>query len=185
MGPVRRRTPLPERRFRAPFWRPLHPRPTPFCAPHPSRAVTGVQRNPSPGAEVVDEVTASIPEDLRDLLDRPLFAALGTVRPDNTVQVNPMWFDFNGKYVKFTHTTNRAKFRNLRRNPSMSVLIVDPDDPMRYIELRGALVKVEPDATGDFYVHLGRRYGNPDQQPPPDSADRVILHMSVDRVGRH
>ena len=96
-----------------------------------------------------------------------------------------MWFDFNGKYVKFTHTTYRAKFRNLQRNPSMSVLIVDPDDPMRYIELRGELVKVEPDATGDFYVHLGRRYGNPDQQPPPDSADRVILHMSVERVGRH
>jgi PPOX class probable F420-dependent enzyme len=157
----------------------------PFCAPHPSRAVTGVQRNPSPGAEVVDEVTASIPEDLRDMLDRPLFAVLGIVRHDNKMQVNLMWFDFNGKYVKFTHTTNRAKFRNLRRNPSMSVLIVDPDDPMRYIELRGALVKVEPDATGDFYVHLGRRYGNPDQQPPPDSADRVILHMSVDRVGRH
>jgi PPOX class probable F420-dependent enzyme len=154
-----------------------------ICGRPPSR--TGAQRNSSPAAQVVDEVTASIPEDLRDLLDRPLFAALGTVRPDNTVQVNPMWFDFNGKYVKFTHTTNRAKFRNLRRNPSMSVLIVDPDDPMRYIELRGALVKVEPDATGDFYVHLGRRYGNPDQQPPPDSADRVILHMSVERVGRH
>jgi hypothetical protein len=34
-------------------------------------------------------------------------------------------------------------------------------------------------------VHLGRRYGNPDQQPPPDSADRVILHMSVETVSRH
>jgi PPOX class probable F420-dependent enzyme len=147
--------------------------------------VTGARRNPSPAAEVVDEVTASIPEDLRDLLDRPLFAALGTVRHDNTVQVNPMWFEFNGRHLKFTHTTYRAKFRNLQRNPSMSVLIVDPDDPMRYIELRGELVKVEPDATGEFYVHLGRRYGDPDQQPPPDSADRVILYMSVERVGRH
>jgi PPOX class probable F420-dependent enzyme len=156
-----------------------------LCAASSLPRGDGARRNPSPAAQVVDEVTASIPEDLRDLLDRPLFAALGTVRPDNTVQVNPMWFEFNGKHLKFTHTTYRAKFRNLRRNPSMSVLIVDPDDPMRYIELRGELVKVEPDATGDFYVHLGRRYGNPDQQPPPDSADRVILHMSVERVGRH
>jgi Pyridoxamine 5'-phosphate oxidase len=141
----------PDRRITCAVWRPPHPRPTPFCAPHlPSRAVTGVRRNPSPAAQVVDEVTASIPEDLRDLLDRPLFAALGTVRPDNTVQVNPMWFDFNGEHVKFTHTTYRAKFGNLQRNPSMSVLIIDPDDPMRYIELRGQLVEVEPDATGDF-----------------------------------
>jgi PPOX class probable F420-dependent enzyme len=130
-------------------------------------------------------VSASIPDDLRDLVDRPLYASLGTVRPDNTVQVNPMWFDFDGEHLKFTHTTYRAKFRNLQRNPSMSLLITDPDEPNRYVELRGRLAKYEPDPTGQFYVHLGQRYGNPDQQPPPDAADRVVLYMSVDKVGRH
>ena len=130
-------------------------------------------------------MSASIPDDLRDLVDRPLYASLGTVRPDNTVQVNPMWFDFDGEHLKFTHTTYRAKFRNLQRNPSMSLLITDPDEPNRYVELRGRLAKYEPDPTGQFYVHLGQRYGNPDQQPPPDAADRVVLYMSVDKVGRH
>lgn len=134
---------------------------------------------------VVADVNASIPDDLRDLIDRPLFGALGTVRPDNSVQVNPMWFDFDGDHIRFTHTTYRAKYRNLQENPSMSLLLVDPDDPQRYIELRGALATVEPDPQGAFYVHLGRRYGDPDQQPPPDAADRVILYMRVDRVGRH
>ena len=118
-------------------------------------------------------MSASIPEDFRDLVDRPLFAALGTVRPDNTVQVNPMWFDFDGEYLTFTHTTYRAKYRNLQANPSMSLLIIDPDDPQRYLELRGSLARTEPDPKGDFYVHLGRRYGDPDQAPPPDAADRV------------
>jgi PPOX class probable F420-dependent enzyme len=130
-------------------------------------------------------VSASIPEDLRDLVDRPLFAALGTVRPDNSAQVNPMWFDFDGEHVRFTHTTYRQKYRNLQRNPSMSLLVTDPDDPERFIELRGELAKIEPDPEGAFYVHLGRRYGNADQQPPPDAASRVILYMRVDRVGRH
>lgn len=130
-------------------------------------------------------MTVSIPEDLHDLIDRPLFAALGTIRPDNTVQVNPMWFDFDGEHLRFTHTTYRAKFRNLQRNPAMSLLVTDPNDPQRYIEARGALVRVEPDRTGAFYVHLGRRYGNPDQQPPPDATDRVILYMSVEKVNRH
>ena len=129
-------------------------------------------------------MSAPIPDDLRDLVDRPLFAALGTVRPDNTVQVNPMWFDFDGEHIRFTHTTYRAKYRNLQRNPSMSLLITDPDDPLCYLELRGELAKIEPDPTGQFYVHLGRRYGNPDQTPPPDSADRVVLHMRVDKTGR-
>lgn len=130
-------------------------------------------------------MSASIPADLRDLVDRPLFAALGTIRPDNTVQVNPMWFDFDGEHVRFTHTTYRQKYRNLQRNPSMSLLITDPANPERYLELRGELAKVESDPEGAFFVHLGRRYGNPDVQPPADAADRVVLHMRVDRVARY
>lgn len=127
---------------------------------------------------------SAVPHDLVDLLERPLFAALGTVRPDSTVQVNPMWFEYDGEHLLFTHTTYRAKYRNLQANPSMSLLVVDPDDPMRFVEVRGALVETRPDPTGAFYVHLGQRYGDPDQQPPPDSADRVILVMSVDKVTR-
>jgi PPOX class probable F420-dependent enzyme len=130
-------------------------------------------------------MSAPIPDDLRDLVDRPLFAALGTVRPDNTVQVNPMWFDFDGERLRFTHTTYRAKYRNLQANPSMSLLVIDPDDPQRYVELRGALDKIEPDPEGDFYVHLGRRYGDADQAPPPDAADRVVLFMRIDKVAGH
>ena len=130
-------------------------------------------------------MSASIPEDLRGLLDRPLFASLGTVRPDNTVQVNPMWFEYDGEHLRFTHTTYRGKFRNLQSNPSMSLLVIDDEDPQVYLELRGRLVDVVNDPTGDFYVRLGRRYGNPDQQPPPDKADRVILVMSIQKVNRH
>ena len=130
-------------------------------------------------------MSASIPEDLRPLLDRPLFASLGTIRPDNTVQVNPMWFEYDGEYLRFTHTTYRGKFRNLQSNPSMSLLVIDDEDPQVYLELRGELVEVIPDPTGEFYVRLGRRYGNPDQQPAPDTADRVILVMSIERVNRH
>jgi PPOX class probable F420-dependent enzyme len=129
--------------------------------------------------------TSLIPEDYRDLVQRPLFAALGTVRPDGSPQVNAMWFDLDGDYVTFTHTTYRAKYRNLQQNPGMSLMIMDPDDPMRYLELRGRLARIEPDPTGAHYVHLGRRYGNAEQQPPPDSKDRVILYMSVDKVLTH
>lgn len=130
-------------------------------------------------------MTVTIPPEDKDLLERPLYASLGTIRPDNTVQVNPMWFEWDGEHVRFTHTTKRAKFRNLQRNPSMSLLITDPDDPMRYLELRGRLAEAVPDPTGAFYVRLGQRYGNPDQQPPPDSPDRVVLVMAIESAGTH
>jgi PPOX class probable F420-dependent enzyme len=130
-------------------------------------------------------MTVAIPDDLIDLVRRPLFASLGTVRPDNTVQVNPMWFDVEDGTVRFTHTTYRAKYRNLQQNPAMSLLIIDPENPQRYLELRGKLIETIPDPEGAYYVHLGKRYGNPDQAPPPDSADRVILVMSIDYAKGH
>jgi len=126
---------------------------------------------------------ADIPDTYRDLVERPIFASLGTVRPDGTVQVNPMWFGFDGENLRFTHTTKRAKFRNLQRNPSMSLLIVDPDDSGRYLELRGQLAEVVPDPEGAYYVELAHRYDDAEeQQPPPDKADRVVLVMRIDRA---
>lgn len=124
-----------------------------------------------------------IPDALRDLLENPNYGALGTVRPDGTAQVNPMWFEFDGEHVLFTHTTTRQKYRNLQANPSMSFMVFDPDQPYRYIEVRGRLVDEVPDPEGAFYVRLGQRYGNAGQQPPPDRANRVILKMSVEKVG--
>lgn len=125
-----------------------------------------------------------VPEDLRHLLDLPLYVHLATVRPDGTAQVNPMWFAFDGEHVKFTHTTKRGKYRNLQHNPSMAFSVLDPDSPYRYLEVRGRLAKVEPDPTGAFYVELGTRYGNADQQPPADRADRVILFMTLEKTTR-
>jgi PPOX class probable F420-dependent enzyme len=126
-------------------------------------------------------MSAEIPADYLSLIVDPNFGMLGTIRPDDTVQVNPMWFEYQPETntVHFTHTTYRAKYRNLQRNPSMSLAIWDPNDQERYLEVRGALTEVIPDPTGAFYVHLQNRYGDPSDQPPRDKADRVILVMSI------
>ncbi|MBO0693001.1 MAG: PPOX class F420-dependent oxidoreductase [Acidimicrobiaceae bacterium] len=127
----------------------------------------------------------NIPADLSDLVERPLYGTLGTIRPDNTVQVNPMWFEYDGEHLRFTHTSKREKYRNLQHHKSMSFVVFDPDKPIRYIELRGSLAEIVPDPEGAFYVQLAKRYGSSNPQPPADRADRVILVMSVDRVSRH
>ena len=121
-----------------------------------------------------------IPAHLVHLLDEPNYGFLGTIRPDDTVQVNPMWYLYDGETIRFTHTTKRAKYRNLQHNPSMSIAITDPNNVFSYLEVRGNLIEVIPDPTGDFYVTLGKRYGNAEQQPPQDSPDRVILVMSIE-----
>jgi len=123
-----------------------------------------------------------VPDQYRHLLDAPNYGVLATVRPDGTPQANPMWFEYDGEFLRFTHTSKRAKFRNLQANPAMSLAILDPDNPFRYLEVRGRLVEVVPDPEGAFYVRLGKRYGNAGQQPPADSPDRVVLVMSVERT---
>jgi PPOX class probable F420-dependent enzyme len=127
-------------------------------------------------------MTTEIPADYVRLLEEPFYGALGTIRPDDTVQVSPMWFKRVGDTIHFTHTTKRAKFRNLQHNSSMSLAVFDPENEYKYLEVRGKLIEVIPDPTGSFYVTLGNRYGNADQQPPADSPDRVILVMSIEHA---
>lgn len=127
---------------------------------------------------------ATVPNTLAQLLRDPNYGHLATVRPDGSPQVNPMWFlwDEESNTLRFTHTTKRAKFRNLQANPAMALEVIDPENAMRFIEARGRLVEVIPDPEGAFYPVLGARYGNPETAVPPDKADRVILVMSIDKV---
>lgn len=127
---------------------------------------------------------ATVPDTLAHLLDQPNFGHLATVRPDGSPQVNPMWFlwDRQSNTLRFTHTSARAKFRNLQQNPGMALSVIDPDNPYSYIEVRGRLIEVRPDPQGEFYPVLGARYGNPNTPVPPDAADRVVLVMSIDKV---
>ncbi|HKS46498.1 MAG TPA: PPOX class F420-dependent oxidoreductase [Amycolatopsis sp.] len=130
-------------------------------------------------------VTEIIPEELRDLLERPLIADLATVREDGTPQVNPMWFAWDGEFIRFTHTNFRRKFRNIRANPAVAVSIIDPENPYRYLEVRGVVERIDPDPTGAFFVELAKRYDAPfGTNAPPDAADRVIFVVRPAAVGK-
>ena len=126
-------------------------------------------------------MSTQIPDRYRHLFVDANFGSLGTIRPDDTVQVSPMWFELHGDTLRFTHTTTRAKYRNLMRNPSMSLAVMDAANPVHYAEARGRLLETIPDPTGAFYDRLHRRYGG-DGMTPPDAADRVILVMSIEKV---
>src|ERR1044071_1737571 len=101
---------------------------------------------------------SEVPEGLVDLLERPLVAQVATVRPDGAPQSNPMWFESDGEYLYFSHTTTRQKYRNVRREPRVAVSIVDPESPYRYLEVRGTVERIDDDPTGARFVRLAERY---------------------------
>jgi PPOX class probable F420-dependent enzyme len=122
-----------------------------------------------------------IPESLADLLERPLYAHLATVRPDGTPQVNPTWFRFDGEFLWLTTTSRRQKTRNWQAQPAVALSITDPERQDRYLEVRGRVERIVPDPGGAEFVRLADRYGMP-QGPPPDAADRIAVAIRPDRT---
>jgi PPOX class probable F420-dependent enzyme len=116
-----------------------------------------------------------VPDGYEHLLDLPLYGHLATVRPDGTPQVNPMWFAWDGELLRFTHTTKRQKYRNIAAQPAVAMSVSDPDNPYRYLEVRGVVEEIVPDPTGAFYLHLNDRYSGPLTEAPADAKDRVIV----------
>mgnify|MGYP001577375420 FL=1 len=78
-----------------------------------------------------------IPETYRDLFQKRAFAHLATLMPDGTPQVTPVWCDYDGTYIRINSARGRVKDRNMRRNPQVALGIMDPDNPYRYLAVRG------------------------------------------------
>ena len=120
------------------------------------------------------------PESHADLLDKPTFAHLATVRPDGSPQSSVMWFAWDGDRIRMTHTKKRQKFRNLADEPRVALSIADPDDQYRFLEVRGVVEGVEDDdEQASFYRSLQKRYGM--DYPVKDAAVRVILTIRPEK----
>jgi PPOX class probable F420-dependent enzyme len=114
------------------------------------------------------------PQTHADLLERPLFAHLATVRPDGSPQSSVMWFDWDGTRIRMTHTKTRQKFQNLTREPRIAISIADPEDGYRFLEVRGVVEAIDDDdAEASFYKALQHRYGM--DYPIRDAPVRVVM----------
>jgi len=121
---------------------------------------------------------SSPPESHRDLLERPLFAHLATVGEDGAPRSNPMWFVYEpaDNRVLLTHIRSRHNYRFLQREPRVAISIVDPDNPYRYLQLRGVIESERADPEGDFYNRLQLRYRGRTSEVK-DRAERVVLAL--------
>ena len=127
---------------------------------------------------------AEVPGSHVDLLDRPTFAHLATVRPDGAPQTEVMWFEWDGERLRMTHTKTRQKYRNFQREPRVALSIAEPDNPYRFLEIRGSVETIEDDdAEASFYRSLQQRYGK--SYPIPDAAVRVIVTIRPEKFIAH
>jgi PPOX class probable F420-dependent enzyme len=127
---------------------------------------------------VTENRTANIPEGYRDLLESDALMHVATIGPEGEPQNNPVWFDWDGEHVKFSQTKARQKYRNVARDPRIAFSLVDPNDPYRYLEIRGDVERIDEDPDLDFINAMAKKYLGQDEYPFHQPGDeRVVVYV--------
>lgn len=127
--------------------------------------------------------TDVVPESHRDLLTAKAFAHMATIGPRGAPHSSPVWYDWDGEHVLVSHTKERQKYRNVRKDPRVSLSILDPQDPYRYLEVRGVVEEIVDDPKKTLIDALAKKYQGRDvygKDGPEDN--RVIFKIKPEKV---
>lgn len=119
-----------------------------------------------------------IPDEYADILHKAGFSHMATLGPDGAPQTSPVWYDWDGDHLLVSQTTSRKKLENLKRDPRVALSILDPDNPYRYLEIRGKVAAVEPDEGFEFINSLAKKYLGQDKYPwIQPGEERVVVKI--------
>jgi PPOX class probable F420-dependent enzyme len=127
-----------------------------------------------------------IPEAFLDLVSdsKPVFCYLGTAMADGTPQVTPVWFNWDGKNFLINTAKGRTKDRNMRRKPDVALLIADPSNPYRYLQIVGKVVEITEEGADEHIWALAKKYTGKDWNGAPGET-RVIFRIEPVRIIGH
>jgi PPOX class probable F420-dependent enzyme len=124
-----------------------------------------------------------IPDKYRDLFSKKAFASLATLMPNGQPQVTPVWVDLEGDRLIINSAKGRQKDRNLRRDPRVSLAIVDPDNPYRYLEIRGRVSEITEQGGAPHLDKMAKKYLGVDKYPWSKPGDvRVIYKIQPEHA---
>ncbi|MBI5506604.1 MAG: PPOX class F420-dependent oxidoreductase [Deltaproteobacteria bacterium] len=110
-------------------------------------------------------MAVEVPASHRDLLSKKAFAHLATVTADGRPQVTPVWFDFDGTFIRVNSARGRAKDKHMRRDGRVALSILDPDNAYRYLEIGGAVVDITETGADAHIDALAKTYMGVDTYP--------------------
>jgi PPOX class probable F420-dependent enzyme len=101
-----------------------------------------------------------LPDKYLDLFadETKAFAYLSTLMADGTPQVTPVWFNTDGEYILVNTAVGRVKDRNMKARPQVALCIADPNDPYRYLQIRGRVVEHTTEGANAHIDSLARKY---------------------------
>ena len=116
------------------------------------------------------------------LAAKPILVVMATKREDGSIQLNPIWFELRDGYFVVNSNTRRAWPRNLQREREATLLLVDPDVPDRYAQIRGRLVDVTPDPNVEVIDRLARRYTGEKFRELEPGEERITFRIEPVKV---
>ena len=126
---------------------------------------------------------AEIPQAFRDLFDKKSFAHVATVGADGAPQVTPVWIDQEGPYIRFNTARGRVKTQNLERTPKIALSVQDPENPYRYIQVRGRVVEVTEKGADAHIDALAKKYLGQDRYPYRQPGEvRVTVKVMPEKI---
>ena len=152
-----------------------------------------------PGQFAVGERTqvrglADLDPTYRQLIDRPITVTLGLIGPDGRPSLTPMWFDYENDNILVNTASHRPKCQWIRDNPRLTVLIVNPDNPYHWIQIKCTVEREvrEEDPGGEYVTkQLDRIWTKYTGKPGPyalrdPSIDekRVLFVCGIDRIAK-
>lgn len=107
----------------------------------------------------------TIPDSHKVLFERPVVANLATMLPGGLIQVNPVWVDYDGNYVRFNSAQGRQKDKNVKKKGVATLLLVDPENPYFWIEIRGQVAEITREGADAQIDSLAKKYLGKDKYP--------------------
>lgn len=126
---------------------------------------------------------ATIPDSYLELFEKKTFAHVVTLFPDGTPQVTPTWIDYDEEtdHVLVNTERHRQKTKNVERNPTIAVSMLDPEDPYRYLSITGEVEEITTDGAREHIDLLSHRYFGREYTTEIQS-ERVLFRIRPERV---
>lgn len=84
----------------------------------------------------------TIPASHKDLIEQPLVSTLATVTPAGQPHTTAIWRFYDGTHILFMTSRHLQKAKNIAVNPNVSLMVIDPHNSARYLEVRGVVEEV-------------------------------------------
>lgn len=127
-------------------------------------------------------MSATIPDSHKDLFDKPVFGSFTTLMPDGSPQTTPVWVDFVGGKVWVNTALGRQKDKNVRHDPRVAVTLMDPQNPYRYLEIRGKVDDITTDGASQHIDKMAKKYIGQDKYPwSRPGEQRVLLKITPEK----